>query len=487
MKLSIDNRKFMLFITLSLAFMICIFFVNKPHPISTLSESDYEVMLREQMLLMTDVFNVIGSKVDGNCDPSMKSELLATVMKHSLLYSLTLLKNNQPYCSSHHDDESYSVDISTGVADRNIEKVLSYINIDEEFTIQAEMKSLVHQVLTHHYLLAFMVMKGDGNEYLHDHINVSHPHDHSHLVSPYIDLHIDSKSRHRLIFSSPIMGLLMLSTLMSIYLFMHGGQPQIDYVFKKYLLKKAIIHHELKPYMQPVVSSTDGRVIGGEILLRWIHPKKGIVYPADFICVAERSGLIIAITKQLFERVKNELLEIAPHLPSGFKVGFNISATHLGDPELVQDCVDFIDAFKPGSIVMMLEITEQEAIVYTDRVYANIAGLRQAGIKLAIDDYGTGNSTLQNIQKIPFDYIKIDKSFVELAATDKISMDILVNIISLAVSINAKTVAEGVETAEQAKLLALSGVHFQQGWLWSKAIPISDVISLPRLTHAQKF
>ncbi|WP_429111091.1 EAL domain-containing protein [Aeromonas rivipollensis] len=88
---------------------------------------------------------------------------------------------------------------------------------------------------------------------------------------------------------------------------------------------------------------------------------------------------------------------------------------------------------------------------------------------------------MRNIQKIPFDYIKIDKSFIDLASTDKMSMNILKNIISLAVSINAKTVAEGVETAEQASLLALSGVHFQQGWLWSKAIPISDIISLPRL------
>ena len=233
--------------------------------------------------------------------------------------------------------------------------------------------------------------------------------------------------------------------------------------------------------MQPVVSSTDGRVIGGEILLRWLHPKKGIVYPVDFICVAERSGLIVTITKQLFVRVKNELLEIAPHLPDGFKVGFNISATHLGAHDLVQDCVDFIGSFKPGSIVMILEITEREAIVYSDAVYANLSGLRRAGIKLAIDDYGTGNSTLRNIQKIPFDYIKIDKSFIDLVVSDKVSMNILKNIMELAASVNAKTVAEGVETAEQASLLAVSGVHFQQGWLWGKAIPIADIISLLRL------
>jgi|GEM_PF-6315717 len=481
MKLSIENRKNILSITLLLMLITYIFAANKPHSMPTLAEGDYEAMLSEQMLLMTEMFNVFGSKVDGNCDPSVKSELLSMVMKHPLLYSLTFLKNNQPYCSSHHHDESHSAGTPTSISDRNVDMVLNYINIDEEFTIQVEMKPLAHQAWTHQYLLAFMVMRGDGNEHLHHYINVNQANGHTDLVGPYIALQLGNRSPHASFSAGSMMGLVIVSMMASIYFFMHGGQHQIAYAFKKYLLKQAIIHHELKPYMQPVVSSSDGRVIGGEILLRWLHPKKGIVYPVDFICVAERSGLIVTITKQLFVRVKNELLEIAPHLPDGFKVGFNISATHLGAHDLVQDCVDFIGSFKPGSIVMMLEITEREAIVYTETVYSNIAALRQAGIKLAIDDYGTGNSTLRNIQKIPFDYIKIDKSFIDLASTDKMSMNILKNIISLAVSINAKTVAEGVETAEQASLLALSGVHFQQGWLWSKAIPISDIISLPRL------
>ena len=115
-----------------------------------------------------------------------------------------------------------------------------------------------------------------------------------------------------------------------------------------------------------------------------------------------------------------------------------------------------------------------------DHLAPRIAALRLAGIKLAIDDYGTGNSTLRNIQKIPFDYIKIDKSFIDLVVSDKVSMHILKNIMDLAASLNAKTVAEGVETAEQANLLALSGVHFQQGWLWGKAMPIAEMISLTR-------
>lgn len=481
MKHSIENRKGIILVILSMMLITYMFAAYKHDAMPALAEGEHEVMLSEQMQLMTEMFNVFGSKVDGNCNPAVKSELISMVMKHPLLYRLTFLKNNQPYCSSHHHDESHSADSPTSISDRNVDMVLNYINIDEEFTIQVEMKPFAHQAWTHQYLLAFMVMRGDGNEHLHHYINVNQANGHTDLVGPYIALQLGNRPSHASFSAGSMIGLLIVSMMVSIYFFMHGGQHQIAYAFKKYLLKQAIIHHELKPYMQPVVSSTDGRVIGGEILLRWLHPKKGIVYPVDFICVAERSGLIVTITKQLFVRVKNELLEIAPHLPDGFKVGFNISATHLGAHDLVQDCVDFIGSFKPGSIVMILEITEREAIVYSDAVYANLSGLRRAGIKLAIDDYGTGNSTLRNIQKIPFDYIKIDKSFIDLVVSDKVSMNILKNIMELAASVNAKTVAEGVETAEQASLLAVSGVHFQQGWLWGKAIPIADIISLLRL------
>ncbi|MGU5738991.1 cyclic diguanylate phosphodiesterase [Aeromonas caviae] len=477
MRLSIENRKIILLITLLLMLIMYVYPSDKPHSTTVLTESYDKAMLSEQMLLMTEIFNTFSSKVNGHCDPLVKSELLSTVMEHPLLYSLTFLKLNQPYCSSYHHDDSHFLNSSVRMSDNNVDMVRNYINIDEEFTIQVEMKSLAHQALMHQYLLAFMVMKNDGNENLHYHINVNQRNGHTDLVSPYISIQLGEDSSHKTLSVGSRIGFLIFAVMVSICFFMRDGQHRITDVFKKHLLKKAIVNHELKPYMQPVVSSTDGRVIGGEILLRWLHPKKGIVYPADFIGIAERSDLIVTITRQLFVRVKEELLEIASHLPAGFKIGFNISPRHLGDPRLVQDCADFIGSFNPGSIVMVLEITERELVVYTDIVYSNISALHQAGIKLAIDDYGTGNSTLRNIQRIPFDYIKIDKSFVDLAATDKISMSILKNIISLAVSVNAQTVAEGVETAEQASLLTFHGVHFQQGWLWSKAIPISDMTS----------
>lgn len=475
MKLSIENRKNILSITLLLMLITYIFTANKPHSMPTLAEGEHEVMLSEQMLLITEIFNAFGNKVDGTCDSSVKSELIATVMQHSWLYGLTFLKNNQPYCSS--QDSAHLEQYSAG---DNIDSVFNYIIIDEHFTIQVEMKYLVSQDSKYHYLLAFVVMPGDESGLLHHYIDTHQVNGAGNFFGPYIAIQIGGGSRHAAFSASSTVGLVIASMVLGIFFFMYGGQRHISYAIKTHLLKWAIIHHELRPYMQPVVSSTDGRVIGGEILLRWLHPKKGIVYPADFIGIAERSGLIVTITRQLFVRVKKELLEVAPYLPAGFKVGFNISATHLGDQRLVQDCVDFIGSFKLGCIVMVLEITEREAIVYSDVVHGNINGLRRAGIRLAIDDYGTGNSTLRNIQKIPFDYIKIDKSFIDLVVSDKVSMHILKNIMDLAASVNAKTVAEGVETAEQANLLALSGVHFQQGWLWGKAMPIAEMISLTR-------
>lgn len=483
MKFSLENRMNAMLITLFLIVMSYMIAEYRYHSEPAISEGNHEAMLSEQILLMTEMFNAFGNKVDGLCDSSVRSELIASVMKHSLLYGLTFLRNNQPYCSSHDSihTERNPAFIPVGMSsDNNAGMVLNYINIDEEFTIQIEMKSLASQDLNYHYLLAFMAMPGNENGQPHYYSDAHQVNGAGTFSGPYIAIQIGGGSRHGAFSASSTVGLVIISMVLGLYLFMYGGCSHIGYVIKKHCLKQAIIHHELIPYMQPVVSSADGTVIGGEILLRWRHPKKGILYPVDFISIAERSGLIVTITRQLFVRVKKELLEVVSHLPAGFKVGFNISATHLGDHDLVQDCVDFIGSFKPGCIVMMLELTEREAIVYTETVYANIAALRLAGIKLAIDDYGTGNSTLRNIQNIPFDYIKIDKSFIDLVVSDKVSMHILKNIMDLAASLNAKTVAEGVETAEQANLLALSGVHFQQGWLWGKAMPIAEMISLTR-------
>lgn len=443
---------------------------------------NHEVMLSEQLRLMAEVFNTFGKKIDGTCDLSMKLELFSMVEQYPIVRGLTLLKNNQPFCSSHEDNGTRLNTQSPleGISDNNVGVVLNYIRIDEVFTIQVEMRSLINQVSIKSYLLAFITLLDGKSEQFQHNINAIRVNERLGFFSQEMVIQVGGGSERKIFSIKLNIGLAMVLVSFCFFFVIYRGRDKILYAIEKHQLEQAVVNNELRPYIQPVVSSIDGNMIGGEILLRWLHPKKGIIYPAEFISFAERTGLIIGITKKLFVLAKNELLEIAPHLPVNFKVGFNISPKHLGDISLVQDCTDFINSFKLGSIVMVLEVTEQEAIIYSDIVYENIDRLHQAGIQLAIDDYGTGNSTLRNIQKTKFDYIKIDKSFIDLFLTDRVSMNILDNIIDLAAKVNAKTIAEGVETAEQANLLALSGVHFQQGWWWGKAMPIAEIISFAR-------
>ncbi len=474
MKRFVCKNKSIIYIALLLVLMTAVFTMYRNNSIFTLTNVNYEVMLDKQRLLMTEMFNRFAVKINGHCDLEVRDELISTVINNPVLYGITFLRYSKPYCSSHPDKIFNTTSFTSEMSGNNHGVISNYIDIDKEFSIQVEVIPSINQ---HDYILAFMTRRGDG----YDHLNDQDFRQHVSSIEQSVSTLHDRGAWSSLLSSDVIIVLMVVSVFIVVFLWLCGGHYKLACMYEKYRLNKAMAHDELRPFIQPVVTSADGRIIGGEVLLRWLHPQRGIVYPADFINAAERSGLIVNITRQLFVRVKEELLEIVSHLPTGFKIGFNISPRHLEDSRLVQDCVDFIGSFKPDSIVMVLEITEREAIVYSDTLYANIHALRQAGIKLAMDDYGTGNSTLQSIQKIPFDYIKIDKAFIDLVATDKMSLNILKNIISLAESINAKTVAEGVETAEQASLLAYHGVHFQQGWLWSKAMPISHIISLSRL------
>lgn len=431
-------------------------------------------LFNNRVSMMTDIFNEIGGQVDGTCEHLLQSTLLEKVIKYPSLYGITLLKENFPYCSSYsHTDTAMSdlamVNSHGSDEDNYAGSTLNYIVLNDVFAIQIAEKSQNESTLPEKgdsNMPTIVTIEGNSIRVLDGHI---------HLAEPYIILQLAGTPPHSFYSQGAVAGLVIV--LLSIFCYV------IFYIKKHsmyYSLNRAVRKNEFIGHIQPIVSSTDGSVVGGEILLRWRHPEKGVIYPVDFITLAEKTGLIIPMTRMLFIQVRNELLNMGTDLPMNFRVSFNITASHLHDEGLVMDCLDFVSNFNGMGVIMMLELTEREAIVYNGRVHSNIAKLRQAGIKLAIDDYGMGNSTLYNIQKIPFDYIKIDKSFIDHVVTDQISQTILDNIIDLAKRLNAKTIAEGVETLEQAKLLASYGVHCQQGWHWGKAMPVSEFCSMAR-------
>lgn len=241
-------------------------------------------------------------------------------------------------------------------------------------------------------------------------------------------------------------------------------------------LERALLAGEFVPYLQPLVDARDGRWVGAEVLMRWIHPREGMVGPDLFIPMAERSGLIVAMTRELMHQVADGLSPHGQLLGQGFHLSFNISARHCTEPGLSGDCRDFQARFLPHRPELTLELTERELIVsseVTDELFDNLHAL---GVKLAIDDFGTGNSSLAYLHRFKVDALKIDKSFVAMIGVDALSSHVLDSIVELCGKLDLMIIAEGVETPEQQAYLALRGVEVLQGYLFDRPMPLTAFV-----------
>ncbi|HEA3091580.1 TPA: cyclic diguanylate phosphodiesterase [Aeromonas salmonicida] len=239
-------------------------------------------------------------------------------------------------------------------------------------------------------------------------------------------------------------------------------------------LRRALAQREFIPYLQPVVTGDDGHWCGCEVLMRWQHPRQGMISPDRFIPLAEDSGLIVPMTRLLMAQVRDQFAGKAHTLPRGFHFGFNICASHCKDLSLVEDCRDFIDGFKANPIKLVLELTERELIVadeVTDRLFAE---LHQLGVFIAIDDFGTGHSSLTYLQQFQVDFLKIDQSFVGMIGSDALSSHIVENVIDLATRLGLMLVAEGVENEVQAAYLRARQVTFLQGYFYGRPMPMKE-------------
>ncbi|MDF3865708.1 cyclic diguanylate phosphodiesterase [Pseudomonas denitrificans (nom. rej.)] len=250
-------------------------------------------------------------------------------------------------------------------------------------------------------------------------------------------------------------------------------------------LERALLAGEFVPYLQPLVDARDGRWVGAEVLMRWAHPREGMVGPDLFIPMAERSGLIVAMTRELFHQVADGLAPHAHLLGEGFHLGFNISARHCTEPGLFADCRNFQARFLPHRPELTLELTERELIVsseVTDELFDNLHGL---GVKLAIDDFGTGNSSLAYLHRFKVDALKIDKSFVAMIGVDALSSHILDSIVELCGKLDLMIIAEGVETEQQQAYLASRGVEVLQGYLFDRPMPLAAFVEALRGRQAE--
>ncbi|RKS17142.1 EAL domain-containing protein (putative c-di-GMP-specific phosphodiesterase class I) [Pseudomonas sp. WPR_5_2] len=242
-------------------------------------------------------------------------------------------------------------------------------------------------------------------------------------------------------------------------------------------MKRALDAAEFVPYFQAVVHGDSKKISGIEVLMRWNHPKEGLVRPDLFIPFAEHSGLIVPMTRSLMQQTATLLAPLSTSFEEPFHIGVNITANHCQDLDLVRDCREFLAAFAPGSIYLVLELTERELIEPTAITHQLFEQLHDLGVKIAIDDFGTGHSSLGYLRQFNVDYLKIDQSFVAMIGIDTLSSHILDSIMELAAKLDLAMVAEGVETLAQSDYLTAHNVNFLQGYLYGRPMPGAEFIS----------
>lgn len=233
-------------------------------------------------------------------------------------------------------------------------------------------------------------------------------------------------------------------------------------------LRETLAAGGLALHYQPKVCARDDRICGFEALLRWPHPLRGSVSPADFIPVAEQSGLIDAIGHWVLDEACRQLAAWERMGIADVRVAVNLSSRQLAAADLAERVRTALDAHGVAAAQLELEVTESAAMADPERAVERLRELRAIGVTLAIDDFGTGYSSLAYLKRLPVQTLKIDKSFVQDIGVDANDTAIVAATLALAKSLGLTTVAEGVETAEQRDFLYAHGCHALQGYLLGK-------------------
>jgi diguanylate cyclase (GGDEF)-like protein len=264
-----------------------------------------------------------------------------------------------------------------------------------------------------------------------------------------------------------------------------GGRHQIVDVRERELaddqitlereLRGAPKRGELRTDYQPVVDTGDGRIVGVEALVRWVHPSRGLVMPSVLVPLAERSGLITEIGRWVLEQAcpARNRWQNRPHT-GDLTMSMNVSACQVMSSDYVATLAAVLSATDTDPELVTLEVTESVFVQDSERALVVLGELKHLGVRLALDDFGTGYSSLNYLKRFPIDVVKIDQGFVAELERDRASHAIVAKLVELAHLLGMTVVAEGVETAEQCKELASLGCDFCQGYYFARPMCADD-------------
>jgi diguanylate cyclase (GGDEF)-like protein/PAS domain S-box-containing protein len=236
-------------------------------------------------------------------------------------------------------------------------------------------------------------------------------------------------------------------------------------------LQHALEAGELRLYFQPGVDLNTGQIIGAEALVRWQHPKRGLIVPDRFLRVAEETGLIVPLGAWVIGEACSQLAEWQSRPETAeLQLSLNLSARELTHPDVVTTVLDCVRASRIDPRFLTIEVTESTAMADGDSGFRALRDLSSEGIRVAIDDFGTGYSSLEQLRRMPVDIVKVDRSFVSGMAEDSTDRALVAAVVGMARALNLAVVAEGIEGPEQAEALRELGCHIGQGYLFAKPL-----------------
>lgn len=227
---------------------------------------------------------------------------------------------------------------------------------------------------------------------------------------------------------------------------------------------------------QPVVDAKELKMSGVEVLMRWNHPIAGPIPPDAFIAFAEAQQLIVPLTRHLFELIARDAKKLQHILPAGARLGVNLAPSHLHSPTFKEDIQAFAASLPLHHFQLIFEITERD-MVKENEASCLFTWMNEQGFQTAVDDFGTGHSALIYLERYKLDYLKIDRGFVNSIGLETVTSPVLDAVLTLARKLSMTTVAEGVETPEQAKWLIDRGVNYLQGYYFARPLTLEQLQS----------